>query len=372
MPADNSSEAHYRRQAEIKKLLEDAESLVKVHPGQYTDTLLYWLRQAVAGPPSFAAGNDLAPAGPGQTPAEYREQCLRRVKNLAERTHFQLQNTHPAHYREPFYQELMLAAERLEQVQRNLAEPTPRPIPEETEPEPTAPAAASQPESAPPAAAAPPAKTAAAVPTAAAPPPELCQVLLEPAALLPAVKAGFPEALWSGIRFHGQVTPAQYIALTGDAALTRLKESLAFTGENEEGWSLPIPVVSLLTEENGWNCLQTQLFAYMIRQELPPYRCPEDQPRLLKVAKNLDELSYAALQFLSALAEAYTWQPFQLLEEHLKDALGRADPPLGLYDFIKEEQSPDNFPTPDRPPPYPLLGKANYGRVPPPAPGPEE
>ena len=52
------------------------------------------------------------------------------------------------------------------------------------------------------------------------------------ATLLPEVKAGFPAELQHGIRFYAEVTPEQYLRLTGDADSRQLKERLAVERES--------------------------------------------------------------------------------------------------------------------------------------------
>ena len=49
---------------------------------------------------------------------------------------------------------------------------------------------------------------------------------------LPEVKAGFPAELQHGIRFYAEVTPEQYLRLTGDADSRQLKERLAMERES--------------------------------------------------------------------------------------------------------------------------------------------
>ena len=340
LPTDESPSAiASRRKNAVQKLHSDAAAIAGQYPGQHTRVLLEWLEKAVNGPHPLAFQ-----AGPGtevsQTPDEYRAQCLERAAQLAQRTHEQLQAIQPQRYATPLYEGIaQIAAELQAEYKAAIAAATT--TPESAAPRAEPAAAAPEPE----ATAVPEANAAAAPPPpesapAADPPPERCQVLLEPANLLPAVLQSFPEELRSNLRFHGEVTLSQYIALTGDTELAKLKLRLAYTGEHEDGWSLPIPVESLLTSCNGWEALQTQLFRCLINsQGQVPERCPDDQPTLLKIAKDLEEVSYSTLLFLGSVAEAYPGAPFKmLLEQNYHDALQGAEPPVTLADLLRDEE----------------------------------
>ena len=333
--------AYNLRMAGTKRLLQDAETLAEEQPHPDCEELIYWLRHAVAAPPPGSA--NLTPDyRTDQYPPDYRVNCLGHAHPQAERLARQFQSFAPETGLAAKYQALAGAIAASQQAWAAAAEELALPS-EMTARMSYAPEAES---AGPPdrnslEARAEPGAPAAAPPAGdpADPPPETCQVLLEAKDLLPAVKAGFPAALQEGIRFHGAVSLTQYIALTGDAALSRLKSRLAFTADHEDIGQFPMPVEVLTTHCNGWESLQTQLFRYMInRQGFPPEgRCPDDDPTLRRIAKDLDELSYRALAFLADTAEQYSWQPFQLLNIHLQTALEQADPPMTLADFLRPE-----------------------------------
>ena len=365
--------AYSLRMAGTKRLLQDAETLAAEQPHPDGEELIYWLRMAVAAPPPGSA-----PLPPDyrtdQYTPDYRVNCLGHAQPKAERLARQFQASAPAAGLAAKYQALASDIADSQQAWAAAAEELALPpeiaalmsfSPEaEYAGEPAAPRSAARAAARDPAdpdKAAPPELPTASDP--ADPPPETCQVLLEAGDLLPAIKAGIPPALQEGIRFHGSVSPAQYIALTGDVPLSRLKSRLAFTADEEDLGYIPLPVEILTTHCNEWDCLQTQVFRYMINiQGFPPEgRCPDDGPTLRRIAKNLDELSYRALGFLANMAEQYSWQPFQLLNIHFQTALEQADPPLTLADFLRpegvkdyQERSSHRQRGPNEPPPQTL------------------
>ena len=346
MPENSAAavEAYHRGIAGLKSLLAAAETLARAEPYPDCEELIFWLRLALAEPPAGARYPD-PDYVTDQYPAHYRVNCLDHAQALAEKLARQFQIFAPETGMAPRYQTLAQDIAQLKALWQ-AQEPDPpiiaavaelpaeRDAEKESSPPPPASAAAAARRLS-----ALPDATPEARPDPADPPPEQCQVLLEARDLLPAVKAGFPEALQEGLRWHGSLNLTQYIALTGDVSLRRLKDRLAFTADHEDVGYVPLPVEILTTHCNEWDCLQTQVFRYMINiQGFPPEgRCPDDGPTLRRIAKNLDELSYRALGFLAQLAERYSWQPFQLLNIHFQTALEQADPPLTLADFLRPE-----------------------------------
>lgn len=162
-------------------------------------------------------------------------------------------------------------------------------------------------------------------------PPETFTVLLEPAALLPAVKAGFPPELRQHIRFCGEVTWRQYATLTGVAGGWQLKDRLAVEREGADGFPIQVLACDVVTEHGGWHSLQMQLIRHFLAQE--GIACPQTEAECQRLSKTTEQMSFPALRFLLQLARDYSPQPFELTRQNFAQALADFKPPVNLEEF---------------------------------------
>lgn len=161
--------------------------------------------------------------------------------------------------------------------------------------------------------------------------PETFGVLLEPAALLPAVKAGFPEELQHGIRFYGELTMKQYVQLTGDSGWWDLKWRMAIEREGADGFPIQVLAGDVVTEHGGWRSLQMQLIRYFLARE--GISCPQTEVECQRLSRTTEQMSFPALRFLLQLARDYSPQPFDLTWQNFAQALADFKPPVNLEEF---------------------------------------
>ena len=164
------------------------------------------------------------------------------------------------------------------------------------------------------------------------------------------VLAPISEPLRAGFSYYGEVTADQYRELTGDADYSRLKLHMAIETESPEGgFGIIVHVCDILTEEQGYCAMQTQLIRHLVDHDArgthPEYweRCrphgqePRTDQEWQAIAKPLDDLSYPALQFLLQLADIYEPDPFQLSPVNFDEALRNYPHNLQLADFVRPE-----------------------------------
>ena len=161
--------------------------------------------------------------------------------------------------------------------------------------------------------------------------PDTFGIFLEPAALRPEVKAGFPPELHHGLRFYAGVTREQYLRLTGAAAGCHRKDRLAVERESAEGFPIHIMACAVVAEYGGWWYLQMQLIRHFLNEAGIEY--PQKEAEIQQLARSPRELTCRALLFLLQLARDYSSNPFELIRDNFAQALAAGEPPLALEDF---------------------------------------
>ena len=161
--------------------------------------------------------------------------------------------------------------------------------------------------------------------------PRHCRITLLPGQINPDLLAAVPERLRQGLRFYGEVTPEEYLQLTGAADYSDLKYRLAVNTEGPEGFSVYVTPEDVLTQETGCKAMQTQVMRYFCRRD--SLAEPQTEPDFEEMAKSAAEMPYAAIEFLLHLADVYDTDAFNIGDHHFAEALRDWSPALSLADF---------------------------------------
>ena len=161
--------------------------------------------------------------------------------------------------------------------------------------------------------------------------PDRCVILLLPGHINQSILESVPENLRSKFRFYGAVTPAEYLQLTGAADHSEMKWRLASETVSEDHFTIYVTPEDVLTQESGAKALQSRLLRYWLEQA--GQEAPDSDAEYEDIAKTIDEMSYAALEFLLGMAELYSVDALDLKDRHIAEALNDQRPELAWDDF---------------------------------------
>ena len=162
-------------------------------------------------------------------------------------------------------------------------------------------------------------------------PPLHCWITLLPGQINPDLLTAIPARLRQGFRFYGEVTPEEYLQLTGAADYSDLKYRLAVNTEGPEGFGVYVTPEDVLTHETGFKAMQTQVIRWFCRRD--SLAEPETDPGYEEMAKSAAEMPYAAIEFLLHLADVYDTDAFNISDQNFAEALRNCFPTLSLDDF---------------------------------------
>ena len=161
--------------------------------------------------------------------------------------------------------------------------------------------------------------------------PYRCVVHLLPSQIRKEILTGLPENLRGKFHFYGGVTPEEYRLLTGDAACSQMKWRLGAETVSKDNFTIYIAPEDVLTQESGAKAVQSRLLRYWLEQA--SQEVPASDAEYQEIAKTLDEMSYAALEFLLGIAELYSVDAADLSDQDMEEALNDQHPELSWDDF---------------------------------------
>ena len=158
--------------------------------------------------------------------------------------------------------------------------------------------------------------------------PERCVIHLMPGQLDQALLESVPENLRSKFSFYGSVTPAEYLRLTGADDYSDLKWRLAVETADSDNFTVKVTPEDVLTQETGAKALQSRLIRYWMQKA--GQKAPASDAEYMDLAKPLEEMPYAAIEFLLGLADLYGLEPYDD-DSMFAEALSQEQPPM-LWD----------------------------------------
>ena len=161
--------------------------------------------------------------------------------------------------------------------------------------------------------------------------PQRCVIHLMPGQLSDTVLAAVPENLRRSFYFYGSVTPAEYLQLSGKADFSDLKWCLAIETAGADNFAIKVTPEDVLTQESGAKALQSRLIRYWLEKAGQEY--PYSDLEYMEIAKTIDEMPYAAIEFLLSLADLYGVEAGDLADEDIAEALADEQPPMAWDEF---------------------------------------